>query len=300
MTTGVIDRRTTWRDNNCGEQALLSETLREQVATLARALRNEAQATIDVMGKRHVEAAAQMEAERERLATALEAARTQITQLEATLNAERHEHQTTHEALTEVKAQLREQASAQAAFVQRLEEKEAMIASLEDKHRHARESLEHFRAAAQTQREQEQRQHADQLQHLRAEVRELQQTLSVKQQDLTTLNRDNARLVAELNDLQRAHRELKDAHAQAEAARAASATSNHQLESALAQKDVALGDLVAAHQTLQQQYDEARNAFAELDTRCLKLQTELEVQQRLLDTLRPIRASRSTPPSPTD
>jgi chromosome segregation ATPase len=267
------------------DEALLSETLREMVATLARGLRTEAQGTIEANEQRHAAALAEREAALQQLHEELNAVRQQADQREAALQAERTDHAATRAALTEAKAQQREQASALAALTERLAEKDTVIASLEDKHRHARESLEHFRAAAQTQREQMARQHADQLQHLRAELRAEQQTLSVKQQALTTLNRDNARLVTELGDLQRRHRDLQDAHAQAEASREALAATNYQLKSDLARGAKELAESMAANETLEKQYEEARQAIAELQTQRLQRQAELEVQQALFERL---------------
>jgi chromosome segregation ATPase len=79
----------------------------------------------------------------------------------------------------------------------RLAEKDEQIRSLEEKHLHARDALEHYRNAIKTQREQEQRRHEDQLKQLQVEMRQLQQTLIIKQDDLTRLNRDNERLLGE-------------------------------------------------------------------------------------------------------
>ncbi|HGY2559442.1 cointegrate resolution protein T, partial [Pseudomonas aeruginosa] len=73
---------------------------------------------------------------------------------------------------------------------------------------HARDALEHYRQASKEQREQEQRRHESQVQQLQLELRQLQQTLIVKQDELTHLNRDNARLLAE------ARQQQKDQHAQ--------------------------------------------------------------------------------------
>ncbi|WP_213881360.1 DNA-binding protein [Pseudomonas sp. dw_358] len=79
----------------------------------------------------------------------------------------------------------------------RLKDKDEHIASLEEKHRHARDALEHYRQSVKEQREQELRRHESQLQQLQGEVRQLQQSLQVRQQEATVLNRDNERLLAE-------------------------------------------------------------------------------------------------------
>ncbi len=84
-----------------------------------------------------------------------------------------------------------------------LAEKQAQIESLEEKHRHNREAMEHYRQSVKDQREQDQRKHEHQVQQLQAEIRTLNQTLSVKQGDITQLNKDNGRLAAELGATQK-------------------------------------------------------------------------------------------------
>lgn len=79
----------------------------------------------------------------------------------------------------------------------RINEKDAQVQSLEDKHVHARAALEHYREAVKEQREQDQRRHESQLQLIQVEQRKLQEILAVKQDDSMRLNRDNERLLAE-------------------------------------------------------------------------------------------------------
>ena len=86
---------------------------------------------------------------------------------------------------------------------QQLDENQKHLASLEEKHRNSRDALEHFRTSAQEQRQQEQLRHDTQVQQLQAEIRNLNQTLIVKQDELTQLNRDNARLLTEARQLQK-------------------------------------------------------------------------------------------------
>lgn len=82
---------------------------------------------------------------------------------------------------------------------ERLAENEAHRVSLEDKHNHARQALEHYRQAAKEQREQEQRRHEHQVQQLQAELRQAQQTAAVKQEEVTKLNQEGAKLVVDLS-----------------------------------------------------------------------------------------------------
>lgn len=86
----------------------------------------------------------------------------------------------------------------------RVQEKDEQIRSLEEKHRHARDALEHYRTAVKEQRDQEQRRHEGQLQQVQVELRQLQQTQVIKQDELTRLNRDNERLLSEARQQARA------------------------------------------------------------------------------------------------
>lgn len=79
----------------------------------------------------------------------------------------------------------------------RIGERDEQIRLLEGNHMHARDALEHFRQASMEQRGQEQRRHEAQVQQLQIEQRTLQQSLVVKQDEITQLHRDNARLLAE-------------------------------------------------------------------------------------------------------
>ncbi len=76
-------------------------------------------------------------------------------------------------------------------------EKDKHIQSLEEKHVQARGALEHYREAAKEQRNQDQRKHESQLHEMQVEQRKLRETIAVKQDDLTRLNRDNERLLGE-------------------------------------------------------------------------------------------------------
>lgn len=76
-------------------------------------------------------------------------------------------------------------------------EKDKHIQSLEEKHVQARGALEHYREAVKEQRDQDQRKHESQLHEMQVEQRKLRETIAVKQDESTRLNRDNERLIGE-------------------------------------------------------------------------------------------------------
>jgi phage-related protein len=82
-------------------------------------------------------------------------------------------------------------------FELRLKDKDEQIRSLEEKHLHARDALEHYRNAIKEQREQEQRRHEGQLQQVQMELRQAHQSALVRQDEITQLHRDNERLLTE-------------------------------------------------------------------------------------------------------
>ncbi|WP_339492859.1 hypothetical protein [Pseudomonas sp. EA_15y_Pfl2_R67] len=76
-------------------------------------------------------------------------------------------------------------------------EKDKQNQSIEEKHTHARSALEHYRESIKAQRDQDLRRHETQLHEGQIEQRKLRETLALKQDELTRLNRDNERLLGE-------------------------------------------------------------------------------------------------------
>lgn len=187
----------------------LSEALATLVEQLAEQVREEGEARIE-------EARSAFEAERQTLL-----ARVQISQQALAALQQQHEIQAAALAgesaeLATTRSTLQSEQTRNATLNQavgelhlRLADKDEQIASLEDKHQHARDALEHYRSASKEQREQEQRRHEGQVQQLQVEVRQLQQTLIVKQDELTRLNRDNEGLLVQIRTLKDAQRTLK-------------------------------------------------------------------------------------------
>ena len=118
---------------------------------------------------------------------------------------------------------------------ERLAENEVHRQSLEEKHTHARNSLEHYRQSVKEQRDQDLRRHEQQLQQVQAELRQRQHTLVQKQEEATRLNQEGVRLVTALSQ---AEKSLYDEHATGRRLTeqlAASQSTVHQLEVILAQ-----------------------------------------------------------------
>ncbi len=180
------------------QKASISEALQDLVERLAGRLQEEAQASVtqakdalDAKEHEHAQVRAALQGE---LAAAREAART----LEAQLSTEVASHVKTQAAL-QSEAIAKHTAEQHAADLKdRLTENEQHRKSLEEKHIHARDALEHYRQSVKDQREQDLRRHEEQVQQVQAELRRQQLAVGAKQDEVTKLNQEGARLIAEL------------------------------------------------------------------------------------------------------
>ena len=193
-----------------GTPKALSEELGELVSRLAARLQEEAGSALKA-------AEAAFAAERAGLLVRLERDRLRIaeldrqrSELEQALGDEQASLRQSRDQAQQMQVELARLDQLQRDQKQRLEERDARIASLEEKHRHAREALEHYRNAVKEQREQEQRRHEGQVQQLQLELRQSQQTLIVKQDAILQLNRDNERLLGELRSASREQSALQE------------------------------------------------------------------------------------------
>ncbi|WP_235200640.1 DNA-binding protein [Pseudomonas monteilii] len=138
-----------------------------------------------------------MKAESSTLQGHLEQAQREIIKLQSALQTQDEELKTAQSSLqAEITRNARISQSCSDLEV-RLQERGAQIQSLEEKHTHAREALEHYRVAVKEQRDQDLNRHESQIYQMQQEVTLLQQTLMVKQEEATRMIRDNERLIAE-------------------------------------------------------------------------------------------------------
>ncbi len=206
-----------------GTKPAISDVLQDLVTRLAEQLHQEAEARItehreasDARVREHVEAA---QAAHQEAATL----RDGLQRTETALAAERTDHQETANQLQKARVHLAQLEERVAGQEQRSREQEGHVRSLEEKHQHARDALEHFRTQAQEQRAREQRQHEQALQALQVELRQAADQVTAKNEDLLRLNRDNGRLLEQATHQQQAlstaERELRKAREELEALR---------------------------------------------------------------------------------
>ncbi|MFT2159853.1 DNA-binding protein [Pseudomonas putida] len=167
----------------------------------------------------------------------------------------------------------------------RVLEKDQQLKSLEEKHTHARDAMEHYRNAIKDQREQDHRRHETQLQQLQHELTQVQQTLVVRQDELTRLNRDNERLLSEARQNNRVSHQQHD--------------TIRRMESDLGIANMASARAEGAKELLQEQLTllkEEREA-----TKALNEETQVELaglKEALSAARKELEQCRSTAPSP--
>ena len=260
-------------------QEQIGDELTELVARLAQRLQEQAQEPIE-RAQAHYEqlkvqlhdqlseaqnAQAQLEQQLEIQGAALSL---ESTNLEATRSMLQTE-QTRNAALNQ----------ACSDFELRLNDRDEQIRSLEDKHLHARDALEHYRSAVKEQREQDQRRHEGQLQQVQMELRQAQQSALVRQDEITQLHRDNERVLSESRAL---NKELNQANDQ-----------QHKLSNLNGQLSAQLSKLqsectllqerlrVATQESegLKQAHSETQHSNSELALRAIKAEAALESLQ---------------------
>lgn len=198
-----------------GRGLATSEAIQDLVGRLAERLHEEAGTRLTEQQSISAQQLAQRDETIAALQRELEGFSGQLQRTEMALRTEQAEHEQTRQTLQGMalhNAQLEQQL---VGLHDRLAENETHRQSLEEKHRHAREALDHYRASTKDQRDQDQRRHEQQLQQLQAELRTANQTLIVKQNELTHAYQDAARTGAELvaarKELQRREREAEGA-----------------------------------------------------------------------------------------
>lgn len=172
---------------------------------------------------------------------------------------------------------------------ERLAENEAHRQSLEEKHTHARNSLEHYRQSVKEQRDQDLRRHEQQLQQVQAELRQQQHTLVQKQEEATRLNQEGARLVAALLQAEKSLYDEQAAGRRLTEQLAASQSAAHQVEVMLLQVASNERRIEALEEQLAQSASQTKvlsNQSRALEAALRTAQTTLISQQEIIIELR--------------
>ncbi|MEE4857716.1 DNA-binding protein [Pseudomonas alliivorans] len=206
----------------------INEELTELVANLARRLQEQAQERIDQLCVDHETRCRTLQDALSATQTKAEDLSDEIRQKDQMLERQATALLDLQETLINVRSENTRLTQAGSDLESRLTDKNEQIRSLEEKHLHARDALEHYRNSIREQREHEQQRHEGQVQQLQMELRQAQQSLSMRQEDITRLNRDNERLLAEARSTQRDLHAQKDLTDKASAQAAASIKQHQQ------------------------------------------------------------------------
>lgn len=263
----------------------IDDELMALVARLAQRLKEQAQEPID-------QARAQYEEQRKALDTQLGEAQEANSELHQQYEFQSLALTQESEALHETRAVLQTEQTrnaglnqALADFELRLKDKDEQIRSLEEKHLHTRDALEHYRNAVKEQREQEMSRHEGQVQQLQMELRQAQQSALVRQDEITQLHRDNERLLTEnrgtLRELSLLQEQLKQSNSRQD--QLLEQTTRVDGERTLLQERLRVALLES--QALKQNVDEQSQLNRSLEMDLAKTRADLDERVRLAATL---------------
>ncbi len=259
----------------------IDDELAGLVSRLAQRLKEQAQEPID-------QARAQFDKQKKELDTQLHEAQQANTQLQQQYEIQSLALTQESEALLETRAMLQTEQTrnaglnqALADFELRLQDKDEQIRSLEEKHLHARDALEHYRNAVKEQREQEQRRHESQVQQIQMELRQAQQSALVRQDEITQLHRDNERLLTENRGTLRELSLLQDQLKQTNARQDQLLEQVNRIDSERTLLQERLRAALLESQSLKQSIDEQSQINKALEIELLKTQASLDESVRL-------------------
>ncbi len=264
-----------------GRKIALSDTLSELVAGLAAQLHAEAADVVE-NAKASSQAAIEVLQSKVRITEqALLEARSRLDTMETQLKSA---NETRSIVLNESQHHL----LAIERLTQELRDKDAQIAakndhiqSLEEKHQHSRQALEHYRESVKEQREQDQRRHETQVQQLQAEIRLLNQTISIKQTDVTQLNADNSRLATEIRELRKQLSENTNKQYQLEL----QLKDNEEKLIVASHKGARLDESLSENQRITIELLDHKQVIKQLEIQLASTTTELNVKSQLLESL---------------
>lgn len=269
-----------------GKGIAVSEAIQELAGRLGARLKEEAEEAI-IEQRRQYETKLQ---ERDALIAQLREENAsmgnRLERAEATLRNEVEQRSVADQRLADARLTNERLTQQVASAEERLKDNAAHRQSLEEKHQHSRDALEHYRQSVKEQREQDQRRHEHQVQQLQVELRTLNQTLIIKQNELTQLYQDTARVSAELaahkKDLRRIESEAKDLREGRDQLRQRAGT----LEANAAALTERLAQSEIKRAAAERDLAARLNQLHSKDLEMVQLQTRLAGQEELLSLLK--------------
>ena len=268
-----------------GNETALSETIKEFIGTLAIQIQREAQEIVSKLEKGHSEKQTEWEKETKQLKNDNKLAENKLSNVTKKLADTSEENAQLITTIQNHKTQEERKTEEINGLKRIINEKEQQIESLEEKHNHHRESLKHYRESVKNQRDVDLRRHDQQTQQLQTEMRQLNQSLSIKQNDITQLNRDNSRLVTELSDSQKSNAALSNKVDSMQIELSEMTKKNKNLDKKLEQLNIALKECEKERGASEKQLTKYNAQKFRFEAKISKLQIELEVKDKLLEKL---------------
>ena len=276
-----------------GTQVAVSEAIQDLSARLAERLHQEANQRMTALTDKHKAEIAALNDAMTALRSEVESFRGQVERQALDLSTEKTAHANTVAALQEARI-------ARAQMAQRIQDMEGQLAkeethrlSLEEKHQHAREALEHFRTAAKEQREQDQRQSEQQIQFLQGELRSTKDSVNTKQQELISSHESNARLSSELgnarSELHRQEGEVRSLRSAKEQL-AVTEVKNQQLSEQLAQANARVADLDKENQANVGKLQETVETRQRLESELMAAKAVVVSHEKIFEKLTALQA----------
>lgn len=274
-----------------GNRVAVGDALQDLVGRLASQLHVEADARI---GEAREQFTAQMEERNEALKRRTQEAAAlsiQLQRTEVALQAETQRRAEADQSLQASAVLASQRDERIAGLIAQLTEKDAHIASLEEKHAHAREALEHFRTSVKEQREQELRRHEHQVQALQVELRQANETLTGKNHELMQFSRETVRMTEQLGhqakDIRQSHSDQRLLTQQLDELKGL-ALEHHALQAKWSQEllasELLRTELVAARK----ECDGERDLRREAETEVTGLKVRAQTLEDVLAQMRPM------------
>lgn len=267
------------------QQISISETIENLIHQLATQLQSEATIEVEKMRQIFDEQEHKYKNSIIELQHKIEILTSELSVSQANFDQESKTHQETKTALQEKQLENALLIQQVLGLKEEVNTHQHFQKSLEEKHQHAQNALEHYRESVKVQREQELRKHDQQLQHLQADINILRQNLVVKQEEVTALKikqqaSDTAIELAQKQyaELTHIHQTLSEQHHQTDKAWSLS-------QQYVTQQQQTIQALKEKLETSIEQKEEFKKQYIEVQIALSAKNAELQAQSKLIESL---------------
>ena len=263
------------------DEALLSNTLKEMIVTLASRLHQEANAVIEDAKTHHQKQQIEWKKQSEIQITALSDAKKRITSLEDHLAETEQKLSNTIEHLHETTVEVQRLAQQVSDYDILIADKNNQIQSLEEKHQLSHETHEHYAQSVQEQHDRDQQRNAQQIQDLKEEQRQLKQTVSTKLKEIAQLNKENAKLGEKAYQNEAQISILSDESEKLGEELKTTAGKVNSLTVHLSEKELSIDKKTRKINSLENKIAESEKTIKGLDIQLAEIKTELRIKDKL-------------------